>query len=74
MSEDDIARGTDPQTEAMLAGAEVEKGAADDEAEHHPRTHAPDLPPRSTRHPPTDETGADEADSANRKNNPIRDQ
>jgi hypothetical protein len=34
----------DPQTAAMLAGAEIEKGSDDDGVEHHPRTHPVDLP------------------------------
>lgn len=36
---------TDPQTAAMLAGAEIEQGPSDDGVEHHPRTDPPDEPP-----------------------------
>ena len=38
---------TDPETEAMLAGAEVEKGAAEEDGVGHTvRTHPADMPPR----------------------------
>jgi hypothetical protein len=33
---------TDPQTAAMLAGAEIEQGPDDDGVEHHPRTQPAD--------------------------------
>ena len=37
---------TDPQTAAMLAGAEIEQGVDEARDEHHTvRTHPPDLPP-----------------------------
>lgn len=41
---------TDPETEAMLAGAEIEKGAAEgQDVQHTPRTHPVDQPPATNK-------------------------